>query len=203
MRKNTDILDFLENVVRTNTHSYQEDFQFDVQKLTKAALARYTEDRTFYWMSRPCGTWCLNERDIFIRDTFDHHAWTTYENEADKIKAFCVAVTGLDQGKPLGTIYPIDYKTQVPRIKKIALPAEAVILTLSEGQTVSIPCDRVTGGLGQLRKQYGTIEHFRYTVRDEHELQALIFSERFPLGRSPKGVKGPQQAADRRELCQR
>ena len=62
----TDILHTLQAVLLENTTSYQSDFEFDVTTLLEAAKEPKTEDRTYYWLSRPCGTWCLKERDVFL-----------------------------------------------------------------------------------------------------------------------------------------
>ena len=70
MQENVDILAFLEEVMHTNTKSYQGDFQYDVKKLTAAVFAQDKEDRSFLWMSRPLGTWCLNEHSVFIQGQF-------------------------------------------------------------------------------------------------------------------------------------
>ena len=50
-----------------NTEHYKSDFEYDVATLLKAAKQPKIEDRTYYWLSRPCGTWCLKEKDIFIK----------------------------------------------------------------------------------------------------------------------------------------
>lgn len=197
MRENIDILSFLEEIVLRNTHSYREDFQFDVRKLTRAAQAQDAVDRSFYWMSRPCGTWCLNERAVLIRDSFEHSAWTIYESEAEKVKAFRVTVTGQDQGRPIGNVYPIDYKSQVRRVLKNAVRAENVSLTFLSGQTITFPCDEVEGRQRNITAQYGSIEKVHYIVQDEHELERLILFERQQPGPKPKRPKAPPQRASR------
>lgn len=197
MRENIDILSFLEDVMLRNTRDYREDFQFDVRKLTNAAQAKDAVDRSFYWMSRPCGTWCLNERAVLIRDSFEHSAWTIYESEAKTVKAFRVTVTGQEQGRPVGNVYPIDYKSQVSRIKRTALHAETVSLTFLNRQTITFPCDEVKGRLKNITAQYGSIEKIHYNVQDEYELERLILFERQQPGPKPKRPKAPPQRVSR------
>ena len=196
MQEAVDILNVLERVVRKNTRSFQEDFQFDVRKLTKAAQAQDIVDRSFCWMSRPCGTWCLNERAVLIRDSFEYSAWTLYEDEADKIKAFCVVVTGQDHGRPIGNLYPVDYKNHARRVKENALPAENVVLTFSSGDTITLPVEEISN-IGQLRNQYGSIEKIHYTVADEHRLEALVLSGRTPPCPKPRRSRKPPQREGR------
>ena len=66
MEKKVDIIPFLESVVEENTRSYQSDLKIDERILQAAMLETYQEDRTFLWMSRPCGTHCLLEREVFF-----------------------------------------------------------------------------------------------------------------------------------------
>ena len=94
MEKKIEIIPLLADIVEKNTHSYQSDFSNDEARLTAAMLETYQENRTFLWMSRPCGTWCFLERDVFLQETPAHIVWTSgdYEAEADKIKAYRVIV---------------------------------------------------------------------------------------------------------------
>ena len=75
----TDILHTLQAVLLENTTSYQSDFEFDVTTLLEAAKEPKIEDRTYYWLSRPCGTWCLKERDVFLKGSAAYNIWTHYE----------------------------------------------------------------------------------------------------------------------------
>ena len=76
MEKKIEIIPLLADIVEKNTHSYQSDFSNDEARLTAAMLETYQENRTFLWMSRPCGTWCFLERDVFLQETPAHIVWT-------------------------------------------------------------------------------------------------------------------------------
>lgn len=64
MEKKIDIIPFLEGIVAENTHHYQSDFEHDQLCLQEATLEVSQENRTFLWLSRPCGTLCVPERDF-------------------------------------------------------------------------------------------------------------------------------------------
>lgn len=98
MEKQIDLLKYLSRVVQENTRAYQEDFQYDVRKITESVRESHMEDRVFYWMSRPAGTWCVKERDVFLRESEGHAIWTHYAPVADEIRAFRIVVTGLRDG---------------------------------------------------------------------------------------------------------
>ena len=134
MEKKVDIIPFLEGIVEENTRSYQSDFKIDEQILQAAMLETYPEDRTFLWMSRPCGTRCLLEREVFLRETRAHTTWTHYDYDAEHIKAFRVIVA---PGRPgdfvLGQIRPLNYGEQIQRIKQNALSVQTVKLAFEDG----------------------------------------------------------------------
>ena len=66
MENTIDLIPFLARVMEANTKAYRSDFSYDVEKLTKAVQEPNMEDRVFYWMSRPTGTWCVKEREAFL-----------------------------------------------------------------------------------------------------------------------------------------
>lgn len=190
MQSNVDVLAFLKRVMQRNTQHYQSDFQYDVARLMAAVQAHSKEERTFYWMSRPCGTWCLNEREVFIRETEAHTIWIYYEGEADKIKAYRVTVTGQQDGVPVGDIFPISYKEQVQRVKANAVHAAAVTLLFESGQTITLPYEEVTGNYPRIINQYGTIRQICYRPEIEAELSAVITAEhRVQNGRTHRTPK--------------
>ena len=69
MEKKIDIIPFLQGVVEENTQHYQSDFAHDEARLTAAMLEISREKRTFLWLSRPCGTLCVPEREAFIKES--------------------------------------------------------------------------------------------------------------------------------------
>lgn len=56
-----DILSYLAEVVKQNTHAYAADFDYDAKRLWDSAQETDMERRSFLWMSRMHGTWCVLE----------------------------------------------------------------------------------------------------------------------------------------------
>lgn len=83
MGNRIDVLAFLAQVVEENTTGYRSDFQYDVRMLTQAAQEKDMRDRVFYWMSRPSGTWCVKEREVFLQGSGAHSIWTYYADQPD------------------------------------------------------------------------------------------------------------------------
>ena len=86
--ENVDVIASLEAIMKQNTAFYQSDFDIDKQILRKAAVSLIPEDKRLLWFSRPSGTCCFRERDVFLKDTRQHNTWRFYgEQTHDTILA--------------------------------------------------------------------------------------------------------------------
>ena len=121
-----DILNFLEKIVQRNTLAYKEDFDVDKEILWNSAQESSLEHRSFLWMSRPCGTWCVPERETYLQDSRAYKTWTFYADQPNGIKAYLVVVDGVRDGKLAGKVIHLDYAKQVQRVVKSALPIAKV-----------------------------------------------------------------------------
>lgn len=183
MEKRIDLLGFLSHVVQENTRAYGEDFDYDVQKITQAAQESNMENRVFYWMSRPCGTWCVKEREVFLRDSEAYHIWTHYEAMPEGIRAYRVVVTGRQDGRIIGDVYPLHYREQVQRVMQAALPIAAVEAAYANGYIARMDFAEWEQCHGQLYKRYGGPVRIRYAPENEAELTKQIMLEhRFQKG---------------------
>lgn len=98
--ENVDVLAALEQLMRQNTAFYRNDFEIDKEIIRQAAASDRAEDKTLLWMSRPSGTYCFRERDVFLQDTRQHNTWRFYgEQTRDRILAYAVELTGKVDGK--------------------------------------------------------------------------------------------------------
>lgn len=178
MEKPTDILAFLGRVVQENTEHYRSDFVYDTATLTKAIWEPRIEDRIFYWMSRPAGTWCLKEREVFLRGTSAHSIWTHYAETPERIRAYCVTVTGQENGHITGEIIPLDYPAQVRRVQAHALPTARIIIQYESGHTVTMPFPEHTRTIPTILPEHGGISRVYYEPDSEEELARIILEER-------------------------
>ena len=119
-----DLPDSLEKIMKKNTMSYQGDFAYDRKELEEAAAKADTlpfRERTYLWMSRRCGTWCLKERRVYLKATAAYNIWTYYGGwRNERILAYAVEVTGLEDGKVTGNLYPLDYREHVELVKRMS-----------------------------------------------------------------------------------
>lgn len=173
-----DLIPFLARVMEQNTRSYRSDFDFDVETLTKASYALNREDRIFYWMSRPTGTWCVKEREVFLRETVAYSIWTHYADTPEGIKAYRVTVTGQREGRVVGLVHPLDYKEQVRRVQRDALPTVSMTIQYEDGHTITVPCQDDPKGIATILPGHGGVRHIRYAPENEAELARVIMVER-------------------------
>lgn len=177
MEKEISLIAFLDEVVSRNTQHYRKDFELDAQKLRDALNSPYMDERIFYFMSRPNGTWCILERDAFLRDSDGYKIWTHYADMPDGIEAYRVTITGRRGTAPMGYVVKLNYREQVQRVIKAAMPVDAVELTFYTGDTIRIPMEKYRKQREEIFFEYSAIQNFRNCPQNEAELYRIISME--------------------------
>lgn len=123
MRKfeNCDVLSVLREIMSHNTKHYQSDFDVDEKIFAEAAKEPDAWDRRLLWMSRPCGTHCLKEKDVFLFNSPEYSTWTAYAATADEIVAYAVQLNGYEDGALKGDLYELDYASHCAIAKNSAV----------------------------------------------------------------------------------
>ena len=174
--ENVDVLAALEQIMCQNTAFYQDDFEIDKEMIRKAAASDKAEDKTLLWMSRPSGTYCFRERDVFLKDTRQYNTWKFYgEQTRDHVLAYAVELTGKVGGKIRGTLYELDYQQHYKHVTEQALPADNYMLVYEHGeqeQPAARPFDVSPD------PQLGKFERFEAIPNDPEALQSLLREER-------------------------
>lgn len=173
--ENVDVLSALQKIMQQNTAYFQNDFDIDKKILLRAAQSDNAEDKTYLWMSRPAGTHCLRERDVFIKDTREHNTFRFYaEQTRDKVLAYAVVLSGVENGAVMGSIYEMDYREQAKRVFEKALPVDTVILRFEYGSREQ-PAQYYFDGSAD--RELGKFEDFEFYPRDTDALEALLHRE--------------------------
>lgn len=174
MEKPIDILNYLSKIVEENTLYYQSDFVNDQATLYQAAQEHDPDDRTFYWMSRHTGTWCVKERDVFIRESTSHSIWTYYEDAGQSIRAYRIFITGLKNGRVMGNVRRLNYQQQVQRVLCYAMSAESVTLEYQSGFIIRIPYRKYRETAWTFHRKGDGIAKVRFDVADSWELTRVL-----------------------------
>ena len=165
----------LGEIMRQNTAFYQSDFDIDKGIIQRAAASDQAVDKALLWMSRPSGTYCFRERDVFLKDTRQHNTWRFYgEQTRDKILAYAVELTGKVRGVIRGNLYELDYQQHFQHIREVALPVGANRLIYESGMREIGPKKHFDS---RPDKYFGEFVRYEMQPRDPELLQAAIRQE--------------------------
>ena len=174
--EDVDVIASLEAIMKQNTAFYQSDFEIDKRILREAASRPVAEEKRLLWFSRPSGTCCFRERDVFLKDTRQHNTWRFYgEQTRDKVLAYAVELTGIVNGKIKGNLYELDYPQHFRHVKEQALPVDNYTLLYEHGERVQ-PAGMYFDGNPD--PQLGKFERFEAVPNDPDALQSLLQEER-------------------------
>ena len=174
MQEGVDILAVLEAAMDRNTHHYKQDFEADREIIQKAAASPEPERRLLLWLSRPCGTECFYERDAYIRERYAHHAWTYHAGTSGPFAAYAIEITGLRDGKPVGSLCPLDYRRHAAQVNLRALPAQAVSLAFSDGDAACCGYAEYRKNIHALAALHGAVTQMTLHPEDERALDAVL-----------------------------
>ena len=170
--ENVDVIASLEAVMKQNTAFYQSDFDIDRRILQEAADRSGDTDRRLLWFSRPSGTCCFRERDVFLKDTRQHNTWRFYgEQTRDTVLAYLVELTGTERGKIKGNLYELDYPQHFREVAEKSIPADNYTLIYEHGER-DIPAGQYFDGNPD--PQLGKFERFEAQPNDPEASKDLL-----------------------------
>mgnify|MGYP000744454733 CR=1 FL=1 len=173
--ENVDVIASLEAIMKQNTAFYQSDFEIDKRILREAASRPAAEEKRLLWFSRPSGTCCFRERDVFLKDTRQHNTWRFYgEQTRDKILAYAVELTGKENGIIKGNLYELDYPQHFREVVEKSLPADNYTLLYEHGERVQ-PAGMYFDGNPD--PQLGKFERFEAQPNDPEALRGVLMEE--------------------------
>jgi hypothetical protein len=171
-------------VVALNTGHYQSDFELDREKIIQAATSDNEDDKYLLWLSRRSGTVCVQERDAFLNGSDAHIHWTHYKGTTGNL-AFIIEIADMEDDKPVGTLYEIDYDVHAEHVEKASHRISTVLLSFENGDRLRFPYEKLSGKLHLIREKYGEIVGSLREPKDEHALQVLLKEERDVRHRFP------------------
>ena len=183
--EDVDVFASLEPIMKQNPGFYQSDFDIDKKIIAEKAASQNPADKTLLWLSRPSGTHCFRERDVFLKDTAPHNTWRFYmEQTSDRILAYAIELTGKEHGKIKGNLYELDYSRHYERVKEKGLPADTVKLIYERGEQM-IPAGQYFNGSPD--PQFGKFERFEAIPNDPDALKWLLREEHRNREQLPPG----------------
>lgn len=183
--ENVDVIAALDEIMRQNTAFYQSDFDIDKGIIQRAAASDQAVDKTLLWMSRPSGTYCFRERDVFLKDTRQHNTWRFYgEQTRDKILAYAVELTGTKDDTIRGNLYELDYQQHFRHVIDATLPVSVNRLFYERGSR-DIPAEQFFDGSPD--RVLGDFLRYEFQPHDPVVLQEALQQEQHSRGRAVPG----------------
>lgn len=175
--ENVDIVASLDQIMKQNTGFYQTDLECDKKVIADALASSQKEDKTFLWLSRPSGTYCFRERDVFLNGTGANLTWRFYQEQVrrDRILAYAIELTGKEHGEIRGNLYELDYVKHYKRVKETGLRADNNRLIYEHGEKV-IPAEQ-RYLIGRDDAELGKFKGYEALPHDPDALQTLLLEE--------------------------
>ena len=172
-----DLIQSLKAVLQQNTGFYQSDFEIDRQILARAASEPEGRDKTFLWLSRPCGTHCLREREVFLKGSPTYGVWQFFGNRNHNgVLAYAAEITHDEGDKILGNLYELDFGQHSRHVEDKALPTDYVRVVYEHGsrkqpvtKTVSSEEDLLFGKYLYSEYQTNESDAHRHILREEKQ----------------------------------
>ena len=172
---NINLLDAMGRVVEKHTKHYQSDFAIDMETLREAAIAPLPQDKTFVWLAREMGTWCLRERDVFVTETRQNNTFCFYQEQTrEPVLAYAVEVKGAVDGCVVGNLYTLNYRKFYEHVKTVCLRSTSVLMRYERGELVK-PVSQFNGWGDYV---LGELQSFEFFPDDEGALRSLLREER-------------------------
>ncbi len=185
--ENVDILESLRAIMELHTKHYQEDYDLDSQLIQQLALSDNAEAKRLLWMSRPCGTHCLPEQNVYLQDSYENKVWMFYhEQTSDPILAYAIHLKGQNNGHLTGDIYSLDYAAHAEKVKLLTCPIAQVTLSFADGAIVTIPYAGYARQTHKLAAEHGKLKSICFLPESSRELEVILRRERFGRERNAK-----------------
>ena len=166
--EDVDLLGALSRIVDLHTQHYKEDFDLDKELISKLAVSDRSEDKQLLWMSRPCGTYTLREREVYL-----------YRRSEAEMPARLEEVKHAKEEGIFGDLYPLNYREHVERMKKLTCPIGNVAVAFEDGNVITIPYQERRQLMNRFMPEHGAPKTMTYLPENEPELMMILKRERF------------------------
>lgn len=184
-----DILDSLGQIMELHTQHYKDDFDLDKELISKLAVLGEPEDRRLLWMARPCGTYTLQEREVYLDGSYANNVWRFYKEQTkDPILAYALSLKEVQGEKVIGNIYPLDYAEHVEQVKRLACPIGKAVVAFEDGINITVSYQDWKRLIHELTPTRGNPVSMINLPENERKLAMILKRERFK--RSYHAVEG-------------
>lgn len=179
--ENVDVIAALDAILHQNTGYYQEQFKQVEKAVTEAATSPAHHDKSLLWVSAPAGTCCVSEKDLLIQENLKYGRFGSYAEgvrlDGDKALCYAVELSGVEVGRPKGTIYRLDYLEHLAHLNRVVVPAAAVIIIGRDAVPRRFPYAEYKENEPRILKRFGPLQAFTYEPKSKATLARLMRQE--------------------------
>lgn len=173
---NVDILSFMNEVVQRHTKYYASDFEIDKEILLEAAEKQEKQEKTFVWLCRECGTWCLQERNVFLKDTREYNTLKFYrEQTTEPILAFIIEIMNVAATSVIGNVYALNYEEYFHHVLTVSLPTKSILFQYEHGCRIK-DAEAIIDGYPDM--EYGKFLSIQHQPYSQEELTGVLRREK-------------------------
>lgn len=189
----------MRKIISKNTKLYQSDFDIDRKKILEELNPQHP--KSYIWMSRRCGTQCIDCRIALIRDTSSNIEFLYYaHSKDDSILPYLITPKRLDGDTVMGTMQLCSMEKLLDVVKRNSCePMEVRIKVKKESESkpesYSFPCSSellregdICGKIYYKLVNLLKTEKFEYHMEyiPEREFDISVFSECKPDSKKTK-----------------
>jgi len=190
MRKfmNVDISKALHQILEETTAFYKDDLDIALKVMQEGLDSGSPDKRNFVVFFRESGVECMNERDMFIRDTRDFNTCQHFHYNSTPVSAYAVEITGGECGKLRGNLYQRDNHQLAKYANHMASERAGVTLIFPNNKEVTISkADDNWQTRKDLAYDNGKIIDERNEPEDESKVRGAVRQEHERRERLPRG----------------
>jgi len=133
--ENVDLREALGDIARNNTAWHLDnDLGVSIGQMERAAKMDDSTEANLIWISYPAGIDCYSERGVFQKDTrgFNGVQYHAKGAKHERKLAYAVEVTGIQEGKLMGSLFEIDLQAYGAFVRENAIPSHAMRLFFTD-----------------------------------------------------------------------
>jgi len=175
--ENVDIIPILQEEMESNTIAYMEDLKYDIGMFIDADKSSIDENKRLLWLSRKCGTVCLNECDVYIKESGAAVAWQYYAAQKgidEKFIAYAVEIKEVKDGQIIGNLHEFDYKKHVKHVANNEFKTAGIEVEFQDGFQLCIPYHEFHKEWDNLTYDHGSVIYQKHFTQDEDKLLSVV-----------------------------
>lgn len=150
--------------------------KFSKEILLEAAEKQEQQDKMFVWLCRECGTWCLQERDVFLKDTREYNTLKFYrEQTTEPMLAFIIEVMNAAATSVIGNVYALNYEEYSHHVVSTALSTKSILFQYEHGCRIR-GLEVIIDGCPDI--EYGEFQSIQHQPHSQEELTGVLRREK-------------------------